>query len=100
MKSSCKSKPATCGRTLSRIPVGSSTTKPPEPINAESDSPSLVHASDCATHNAPALPAGPCDCGALLRAERRYGALLYRLVCNRIVRLRTMLRSWRHRGPH
>lgn len=23
-----------------------------------------THASDCATNNAPALPAGPCDCGA------------------------------------
>lgn len=24
----------------------------------------LVHASDCAVHNAPALPVGPCDCSA------------------------------------
>lgn len=23
-----------------------------------------AHASDCAVHNAPALPVGPCDCGA------------------------------------
>lgn len=23
-----------------------------------------AHASDCALHNAPALEAGPCDCGA------------------------------------
>ena len=23
-----------------------------------------LHASDCAVHNAPAYPAGPCDCGA------------------------------------
>ena len=22
-----------------------------------------IHASDCAVHNAPALPKGPCDCG-------------------------------------
>jgi hypothetical protein len=22
-----------------------------------------LHASDCATHNEPAAPAGPCDCG-------------------------------------
>lgn len=22
-----------------------------------------IHASDCATNNAPALPVGPCDCG-------------------------------------
>lgn len=26
--------------------------------------PQALHASDCAVHNAPALPAGPCDCGA------------------------------------
>jgi len=25
--------------------------------------PEAHHASDCATHNAPALPAGKCDCG-------------------------------------
>jgi hypothetical protein len=24
----------------------------------------IVHASDCAVHNAPALPTGPCDCQA------------------------------------
>jgi len=24
----------------------------------------VLHSSDCATHNAPALPPGPCDCGA------------------------------------
>ena len=24
----------------------------------------VVHASDCAVHNMPAYPAGPCDCGA------------------------------------
>jgi len=24
---------------------------------------SILHASDCALHNAPALPVGPCDCG-------------------------------------
>ncbi len=24
----------------------------------------IVHASDCALHNEPAYPAGPCDCGA------------------------------------
>lgn len=26
--------------------------------------PAAVHASDCAVHNEPAYPAGPCDCGA------------------------------------
>jgi hypothetical protein len=25
------------------------------------------HASDCAVHNAPALPIGPCDCGASIK---------------------------------
>lgn len=25
----------------------------------------VQHASDCAVHNAPALPVGPCDCGAV-----------------------------------
>lgn len=24
----------------------------------------VKHASDCAVHNMPAMPAGPCDCGA------------------------------------
>lgn len=24
----------------------------------------IAHASDCAVHNEPAYPAGPCDCGA------------------------------------
>jgi hypothetical protein len=28
----------------------------------------VVHLSDCATHNAPALPVGPCDCGYTERA--------------------------------
>lgn len=27
-----------------------------------------IHASDCATHNAPAYPAGACDCSADLPA--------------------------------
>lgn len=30
----------------------------------------VVHASDCAMHNEPASPNGPCDCGALLEAQR------------------------------
>jgi hypothetical protein len=29
----------------------------------EADEIAGVHASDCARHNAPALPVGPCDCG-------------------------------------
>lgn len=31
--------------------------------------PRALHASDCAVYNAPALPVGPCDCGA--RPPRR-----------------------------
>jgi hypothetical protein len=29
----------------------------------------VQHASDCAVHNAPALPIGPCDCGASIKQE-------------------------------
>jgi hypothetical protein len=28
-----------------------------------------IHASDCALHNAPALPVGPCNCGAAVRED-------------------------------
>lgn len=54
-----------------------------------------MHDSDCAVHNEPALPAGPCDCGEQLRAERRYAAWLCRLACIQVARLQTRLRSWR-----
>lgn len=30
-----------------------------------------THASDCAVHNEPAYPAGPCNCGAELTARRK-----------------------------
>ena len=30
-----------------------------------------IHASDCALHNGPALPAGPCDCGAMASAAMK-----------------------------
>lgn len=33
----------------------------------------VQHASDCATHNEPALPAGPCDCGAATGLAPGYG---------------------------
>ncbi len=29
----------------------------------------IEHWSDCAVHNEPAYPAGPCDCGGLTQAE-------------------------------
>lgn len=31
-------------------------------------SPNTPHSSDCSMHNAPALPVGPCDCGAAKKA--------------------------------
>lgn len=34
--------------------------------------PDNAHKSDCAVHNAPALPVGPCDCGAVLPALPKY----------------------------
>jgi hypothetical protein len=30
----------------------------------------ILHASDCAVHNGPAYPAGPCDCGVAQKTER------------------------------
>jgi hypothetical protein len=30
----------------------------------------VIHASDCAVHNGPAYPAGPCDCGAMNDRQR------------------------------
>ena len=30
----------------------------------------MTHASDCATNNMPAIPAGPCDCGYLVTVRR------------------------------
>ena len=34
-----------------------------------------LHWSDCAVHNAPAYPAGPCDCGVEKGQEEDWGAL-------------------------
>jgi hypothetical protein len=31
----------------------------------------VLHTSDCAVHNEPAMPAGPCDCGAQASADGR-----------------------------
>jgi len=30
----------------------------------------IQHASDCAVHNGPAYEAGPCDCGAEIKAQK------------------------------
>jgi len=35
----------------------------------------ILHASDCAVHNGPAYPAGPCDCGVEKGQEEDWGAL-------------------------
>ncbi|MFZ4774923.1 MAG: hypothetical protein ACOYM3_06160 [Terrimicrobiaceae bacterium] len=37
----------------------------PEVCGCGHCSPSVEHKSDCAVHNAPALPVGLCDCGAV-----------------------------------
>lgn len=52
----------------------------------------MEHASDCAVHNEPAYRAGPCNCGAELKAERRYVAWLSRCAYNRAAYLGKMLR--------
>lgn len=54
----------------------------------------LLHTSECAVHNAPALPVGPCNCGVQAKAERRYAAWLGRLACNEVARLGRRIRSW------
>lgn len=36
----------------------------------------VVHASDCAVHNEPAMPAGPCDCGVMCQ-DRGHGDCRY-----------------------
>jgi len=51
----------------------------------------LRHDSDCAVYNAPAYDPKPCDCGAQLKAERRYAAYLCRRGCNRVERWRMSL---------
>lgn len=39
---------------------------PAEPERTGCQGGACLHASDCAVHNAPALPAGPCDCGVTM----------------------------------
>lgn len=41
----------------------------PKTPRARKPTPSVEHASDCAVHNEPALPAGPCDCDAFNGAD-------------------------------
>ena len=54
----------------------------------------VLHNADCAVHNEPAMPNGPCNCGSLAKAERRYGAWLSLLVCNFALRWRNKFRRW------
>jgi hypothetical protein len=48
---------------LGELCVGLATTR--SCAGEERGSDPVIHASDCALHNAPAYPVGPCDCGAL-----------------------------------
>lgn len=46
----------------------------------------LTHTSDCAVHNAPALPPGPCDCGLVgekIPGQTAIPAGRYRVIVNR-----------------
>lgn len=52
-----------------------------------------AHWSDCALHNEPAMPAGPCDCGAA-RAGQGFWTSLSHLACIRVAHWRMWLRSW------
>ena len=63
-------------------------------IGSEPSEDDMAHASDCAIYNEPAMPGGSCDCGALLKAERRSVSCLCLLAGNRVARLRTSFRSW------
>lgn len=54
----------------------------------------VYHGSCCAVHNEPAYPAGPCNCGAVLKAERRYAAYLSRCACNLVAGWKTRFLSW------
>ena len=59
---------------------------------------SNIHSSDCAVHNEPAEPKGPCSGGATFKVERRYVAWLSRLAGIQVERWKTQLRSWRLNG--
>jgi len=52
----------------------------------------VLHYSDCAVYNEPAYPAGECDCGAV-EASQRWWTYLYRLLCFRVARIRSIFRT-------
>ena len=54
----------------------------------------IQHDSDCAVHNDPALPPGPCDCGAQAKYERRWLAYLYQRGCTHLARRRIAFGTW------
>lgn len=54
----------------------------------------IQHDSDCAVHNGPALPPGPCNCGAQAKYERRWLAYLYQRGCTHLARRRIAFGTW------
>ena len=52
----------------------------------------IVHDSDCAVNNEPAFPAGPCDCGAEARAQRRYVRMMGQIFYKKAARCKNALR--------
>lgn len=56
----------------------------PETCQCEACEGGVSHASSCAVHRAPAEPAGPCSCGALLPADSPVHVVLHALeLCER-----------------
>lgn len=52
--------------------MSTNNTQVPPPIAPTAETPAaLTHASDCALHNEPAIPNGPCDCGVALYVALR-----------------------------
>lgn len=58
----------------------------------------LVHDSDCAVNNEPAFPAGPCDCGAEARAQRRFARMMGQIFYKKAARCKNALRLKLVRG--
>lgn len=60
--------------------------------NIKQNTNKLVHFSDCAVYNEPALPKGECDCGAI-KAHKRWWTYLCHLYCIHSVRPRSVFQS-------
>ena len=54
----------------------------------------IQHDSDCAVHNDPALPPGPCNCGAQAKYERRWIAYLRQRGCRAVAHRRIAFGMW------